>query len=309
MDIIVYKELFFLACDLGVSEHTLYALSNHIGTHYKKVLLPKGNGEWRELHMPDKLLKMVQRRIAEKLLTLERVSRYATAYRPGCSPVANARHHLGAPVLLKMDIRHFFDHVIYPVVKEKVFRAERYSDGNRILLTLLCMYKDTLPQGAPTSPAISNIVMCDFDDRIGAWCTERGIRYTRYCDDLTFSGDFDPAPVKAFVREELIKMGFYPNDKKTVVLRNGQRKTVTGIVVNEKLNTASNYRKSLRQEVRFCQKYGVKDHLKHIGKVGVSEYSYLSQLLGRANYILQVDRDNAEVKGYKEWIVKQINKV
>ncbi len=309
MDIIVYKELSSLACDLGVSGHTLYALSNHIGAHYKKVLIPKGGGECRELHVPDKLLKTVQKRIAERLLTLERVSPYATAYRPGCSPMANAGHHMGAPVLLKMDIRRFFDHVIYPVVKEKVFRGERYSESNRILLTLLCMYKDTLPQGAPTSPAISNIVMRDFDDRVGAWCAERGIRYTRYCDDLTFSGDFDPAPVKAFVREELIKMGFYPNDRKTVVLRNGQRKTVTGIVVNEKLNTASDYRRSLRQEIRFCKRYGVADHLKHVGKETVSVRSYLSQLLGRANYILQVDKDNAEVKGYKRWIIEQFREV
>ena len=308
MDIIVYRELSSLARDLGVSGRTLYALSNHVVKHYRRVLLPKGSGEYRELHVPDDLLKMVQKRIAERLLAMEPVSPYATAYRVGGSPMLNAKPHVGAPVLLKMDIRHFFDHVIYPVVKEKVFSAERYSEKNRVLLTLLCMYKDSLPQGAPTSPVISNIIMRDFDDRIGSYCRERGIRYTRYCDDLTFSGDFDPAPIKAFVREELIKMGFYLNDKKTVVLREGQKKTVTGIVVNERLNTSSAYRRSLRQDVRFCKKYGVADHLKHIGKVGVSEYSYLSQLLGRANYILQVDKDNAEVKGYKRWIIEQMTK-
>ena len=309
MDIIVYRELSFLARDLCVSGKTLYALSNNVAKHYRKVCLPKGNGEYRELHVPDRLMKTVQRRIAERLLAMEAVSPYATAYLAGGSPMRNAKPHVGAPVLLKMDIRHFFDHIIYPVVKEKVFPAERYSEKNRVLLTLLCMYKDSLPQGAPTSPVISNIVMRDFDDRIGAFCDERGIRYTRYCDDLTFSGDFDPAPVRAFVREELIKMGFYPNDRKTAVLRQGQRMAVTGIVVNERPNTSSAYRRSLRQEVRFCQKFGVADHLKHIGKSGVSEYSYLSQLLGRANYILQVDRHNAEAKGYKEWITEQITKL
>ena len=68
---------------------------------------------------------------------------------------------------------------------------------------MLCYYKESLPQGAPTSPAITNIIMYDFDERVGEFCAERGIAYTRYCDDMTFSGAFDEREVIDFVKEEL----------------------------------------------------------------------------------------------------------
>lgn len=143
--------------------------------------------------------------------------------------------HVGKPVLLKLDIRHFFDHIIYPMVKEKAFPAERYLDANRLWLSLLCIYKDALPQGAPTSPAISNIIMREFDNTVGTWHLSKSITFTRYCDDVIFSGDFETREVIRFVKDELGKLGLFLNDKKTVALRDGQKKSVTGIVVNESL--------------------------------------------------------------------------
>ena len=90
-------------------------------------------------------------------------------------------------------------------------------------------YKDVLPQGAPSSPAITNLIMFSFDEHLGQWCRERNIAYTRYCDDMTFSGDFDPAEVTDFVRSELKKLGFLLNEQKTQVQRPGWQQSVTGI--------------------------------------------------------------------------------
>ena len=95
---------------------------------------------------------------------------------------------------------------------------------------------------------ISNIIMRDFDNKIGAWCYEHEIAYTRYCDDMTFSGDFDPKLVIHLVKSELKKLGLFLNDQKTVVVRKGQKHSVTGIVVNEKLSAPSKYKKKIRQE-------------------------------------------------------------
>ncbi len=86
------------------------------------------------------------------------VSPYAMAYRYGASVVRNAAQHVGRPAVLKLDIRHFFDSILYASVKEAAFPAEIYGEPLRILLTILCYHRDGLPQGAPSSPAISNLV-------------------------------------------------------------------------------------------------------------------------------------------------------
>lgn len=304
---IVYKEFSSLTSDLGISGKALYSASNQIKKHYHTVRIPKGNGEFRQLYVPDEFLKSIQRKINEKLLSLEEISPYATAYRLGGSTKINAKPHVGKPVLLKLDIRHFFDHLIYSIVKEKAFPAQRYSEQNRVLLSLLCVYKDALPQGAPTSPTISNIIMREFDNTIGSWCWQNDIAYTRYCDDMTFSGDFDPKPVIQLVKSELKKLGLFLNDKKTVVVRRGQKQSVTGIIVNVKESVAKEYKTKIRQEMYYCMKFGIKSHLALCNNSDTVE-NYTLQLLGRINYVLSVEPSNAQMKTYRNWLIEQRKK-
>ncbi len=300
---ITYRELSSLVEDLGFSSKALYSVSNHIHKHYKPVTLKKPNGESRQLYVPDDFLKAIQKSINNKLLSLEEISPYATAYVMGGSTKKNARAHVGKPVVLKLDIRHFFDHIIYPMVK-RAFSEDRYSEQNRVLLAMLCTYKDALPQGAPTSPTISNIIMREFDNTVGSWCSERGVAYTRYCDDMTFSGDFDPKPVISMVKSELKKLGFFLNDKKTVVVRRGQRHCVTGIVVNEKLSVPISYKKQIRQEMYYCMKHGVAAHLERTGSAEDAR-NYAAKLLGRVNYVLSIEPQNAQMLRYRRWLSDQ----
>ena len=298
---IVYRELSSLEQDLGVSAKTLYAVSNNISKHYRKAKLPKENGGYRNLSVPDEVLKAIQRRIADVLLIHMPVSRYAKAYRFGSSTLRNAGLHVGKQVVLKLDILHFFDSIRYSTVKDKVFPEEIYAEPLRILLTMLCYHKDALPQGAPSSPAITNILLYEFDELIGQWCRERDITYTRYCDDMTFSGDFDPAEVIRFVKLELKKMGFLLNEQKTKIQHPGQQQTVTGIVVNEKLSIPSDYRRKLRQELYYCRKFGVQEHLQKIG-LEIPEDTYRMQLLGKVNYVLQVHPDDRDMLDAMKWL-------
>ncbi len=302
---IVYTELSSLESDLGVKAHTLYAVSNRLGKHYHPVRIPKADGSYRQLSVPDRLLKSIQRKILRVLLSGQEVSPYATAYRFGGGVVKNARVHVGKAQILKLDIRHFFDSIRYSTVKELVFPAGIYSEQNRVLLTMLCYYRDALPQGAPTSPAISNIILRDFDNTVGAWCAGRGIAYTRYCDDMTFSGEFDAGEVTGLVRRELARYGLRLNGAKTKVVDAHHRQTVTGIVVNCKENTAGEYRKTLRQEIYYCRKYGVKSHLQRIDSADSPE-RYLQRLLGRVNFVLSVSPGQAEMSGYRDWIRQQL---
>ena len=301
---VVYRELSSLTHDLGYSAKALYSVSNQIGKHYHAVSIPKASGGTRSLHVPDDQLKAIQKKIYDIILAPEPISPYATAYRPGCSTKINAKLHVGRSVLVKLDILHFFDSIIYPIVKERVFPAERYSDPNRILLTILCTYHEAVPQGAPTSPAISNIIMREFDDTIGRWCDNRGIAYTRYCDDMTFSGDFDPAPLIELVRSELRKMGFLLNDKKTVIIRGGRQKVVTGIVVNEKENVPAEYRRKIRKEVFYCKRFGIEAHMCHENIPG-TKGQYILKLLGKVNYVLSVSPNEPEYGGYRDWLLRE----
>ena len=298
---IVYRELSSLEQDLGISAKPLYAVSNNLSKHYRKTKLPKKGGGFRNLSVPDEVLKSIQKRIAEVLLIHMPVSRYAKAYRFGSSTLRNAKHHIGKQVVLKLDILHFFDSIRYSTVKDKVFPENIYAEPLRILLTMLCYYKDALPQGAPSSPAITNIILYEFDEQIGQWCWERGIAYTRYCDDMTFSGDFDPAEVTRFIRLELKKMGFLLNEQKTKIQRPGKQQTVTGIVVNERLSIPTDYRRKLRQELYFCRKFGIREHLQKIG-LEILEDTYRMQLLGKVNYVLQVHPDDEEIKAARKWL-------
>lgn len=298
---IVYRELSSLEKDLGFPAKTLYGVSNHLSKHYRKVQLPKKNGESRILSVPDDLLKSIQRKITEVLLVSMPVSQYAKAYRYGGSTTRNAKPHVGKPIVLKLDILHFFDSVRYSTVKDRAFPGEIYGESLRILLTMLCYYRDGLPQGAPSSPAISNIILYEFDEKIGQWCRNRNISYTRYCDDMTFSGDFCPEDVADFVGAELKKLGFLLNKQKTHVQHSSQQQKVTGIVVNEKLSIPNEDRRNLRQELYYCQKYGIAGHLHRID-VDMPEERYRQHLLGKVNYFLQILPGDPELGKYRQWL-------
>ncbi|SUB81724.1 Retron-type reverse transcriptase [Pragia fontium] len=276
---------------------SLYAVSRNINNHYQQTTLLKRDGTQRHLLVPDKLLKKIQKNILRNLLQDVPLSAHATAYRQGTDIVANAQAHLGQRQILKLDIVDFFGSITFMMVYRSVFPSLYFPPSVGTLLTNLCCYNDVLPQGAPTSPAISNIVMTPFDNYIGKWCQERKIVYTRYCDDMTFSGDFEANQLKNKVRAFLQEMGLSLNQHKTKLFTCHTRQLVTGIVVNEKLQVSREYRKQLRQELYFCQKFGVLSHLTQINNGLIAKQedveSYLQSLLGKANFIVQVNPQDA----------------
>ena len=320
----------------------LYALSNHTERHYRRARIPKKSGGSRRLLVPDGLLKSVQRNILRHCLDGRSVSAHTCAYRRGLSPIDNAAPHAGGEkdkILLKLDIRDFFDSILFPRVYVAAFPESLFPPAAAGLLTHLCCCYDRLPQGAPTSPAISNLVMKPFDDFMGKWCEERQIAYTRYCDDLAFSGSFDGKEVFRRAEGFLRVMGFEVNRKKTVMARQGMRQSVTGLVVNDRVRTDAAYRRRIRQEMYYCTKFGVREHLRAAGKLdgteaerkseteaerkaegkaeaeragkaeteaereaetAAEEYAFLQSLRGRIGYVLQMEPENREFLGYRE---------
>ena len=297
---IVYRELSSIEKDLGFSAKTLYGLSNSLEKHYHTVYLPKSDGSKRKLSVPDLILKPVQNSIADNILIQYPSAKDAKADKPGSSIQKNARPHVGKKKILKLDIEGFFDHILYSRVKDTVFYEEKYSESIRILLTMLCYYNDSLPQGAPTSPAITNIIMYDFDETVGAFCNEKNIAYTRYCDDMTFSGCFDEREIISFVKGELRKLGLFLKNRKTAVISASKRQVVTGIVVNEKMNVTKDYKKTIRQEIYYIKKFGLDEHLK---RLGISDkQQYVLSLKGRIAFVLQTIPNNCEFIEYKNFL-------
>ena len=115
---------------------------------------------------------------------------------------------------------------------------------------------------------------------------------------MTFSGIFDAGEVISFVRDELKKLGLFLKNRKTAVISGNKRQTVTGIVVNEKLNIAREYKKKIRQEMYYIKRFGLEAHMVRAGIL--DRQLYVNSLLGRISYVLQTTPDDTEFQTYKE---------
>lgn len=284
---------------IGIRRTTLFKLLRSSKSNYEKITLYKKSGGTRKIYAPCATLKYVQQRILSQILRYMPVSRYATAYVEGRSLRENATPHIAKKYLLKMDITDFFGSITFQQVMSSAFNANYFPKHIGYILTSLCCKDDFLPQGAPTSPCLSNIVMKNFDEAIGSWCEERGISYSRYSDDLTFSADTKLFHVYEKVCSMLGEMGFEVNRKKTKFITNASRQSVTGIVVNEKTSIPREYKRKLRQEIFYVLKYGVEDciikreDVKYVEGHYIDWRRYLAQLQGKVEYVLGVEPDNA----------------
>ena len=287
--------------DIKKINKILYGISNNIDLNYEEIIIKKKNKDLRYLNEPSPILKSIQKRILKNVLEEKMISKCAYAYKKGLSTVLNAKNHVGCKVILKLDIENFFDNINFYKVYNSCFNENLYPKKLGMLLTNLCVYNGKLPQGAPTSGYISNIVLRDFDCNIDAYCKDKNINYTRYSDDMTFSGEFDIRKLIKYVNELLFKEGFRLNKSKIKVVLNTTRQQVTGIVVNEKLNLSKNYKRKVRQEVYYVLKYGVKSHIKK-RNINLSCNRYLSVLLGKINYVLTVNPNDKEFINYKNEI-------
>lgn len=283
----------------------LYTLSNNIEHNYKRFLIDKRNGGKRVIYEPSYLLKKIQKNILHNVLMDFKVSKYAMAYVKGKSLKDNALPHVNKKIILKLDIKDFFNSISFMDVYNRVFLEEYFPSSIRMLLTSLCTYNEGLPQGAVTSAYISNLIMRDFDEVIGKFCDRKGISYTRYCDDMTFSGDFDVKEVIDLVKTKLKKLGLQLNYKKTHVIYGNKSQMVTGIVVNEKVQVGKRYRKKIRQEVYYIKKFGLYSHLERFSTDDF--YGYLLSLIGKVNYVLMINDKDKEFLEYQKYLISVFN--
>lgn len=244
----------------GVPPQVIGTIRQHPQPFYSRFVIPKRSGGSREIAAPTPALRRLQDWIHRYLAPKMRVHECCHGFVRGRSIVSNAAPHEAATKLLKFDIRDFFG----SVPRRRVFRAFRrlgYSSEMADLLTSLTTLDGSLPQGAPTSPALANDAAFGMDVRLGAFATRHRLAYTRYADDLTFSGEVSGRSVRRTVELIMRAEGFGPNEKKLRYVSGSERQSVTGIVVNEKLNWPRTLRRWLRQEIYYLEKHGVDHHL------------------------------------------------
>jgi retron-type reverse transcriptase len=248
-----------VAAALGLSVSRLRWLAFHTEvatrTHYVHFTVPKKNGGQRTLSAPHRTLARAQRWILERIISKLPAEPAAHGFLPGRSILSNARPHAGRAVVVNLDLEGFFPSIGFPRVR-KVFERVGYSPAVATILALLCtecprrsvILEGTtyhvatgprgLPQGACTSPGLSNQVARRLDRRLGGLAAKLGLTYTRYADDLTFSGDQGLEGrigyLMARVRHIAQAEGFAVNESKTRVQRRNTSQMVTGLVVNDR---------------------------------------------------------------------------
>ncbi len=218
---------------------------------YRTYQLPKQSGGSRTITAPQRGLKGVQRMLLAKGFAALPLEDAATGFRPGRSIKDNAQMHVRQPVVVNIDIVSFFPSTGY----DRILRVTRKLADGRLseraarFLADVCSYHGALPTGAPTSPAIANLVLAGIDRALTTAAASRDVHYTRYADDLTFSGDDAALKMVPFARRLLRELGYELDAKKTNIFRRGRRQMVTGLVVNEHADLPRRLRRRLRAAV------------------------------------------------------------
>ncbi|KMK75265.1 reverse transcriptase family protein [Alkalihalobacillus pseudalcaliphilus] len=274
-----------LAKLIGINADECYAYYQLSSNLYNELLIPKRTGGQRVINAPSENLKYIQRWILDNILSNVSISVHANGFINERSIVTNAIQHIGKKCVINLDIKDFFPSITYIQVYN-LFNRLGYSRHLSMVFTGLCTLDNKLPQGAPTSPYLSNIICKNLDDRLSLLASHINASYSRYADDITFSGDRGITSYIKLIKKVVQEERFLINEKKVRVQFQYHRQMVTGLIVNEKLSIPKKTRNYLRQEIYYCQKYGVKDHM---SKKGLYKTNYQGHLTGLAQFIKMVD--------------------
>jgi RNA-directed DNA polymerase len=312
-----------VAKGMGITVNTLRFLAYDRKTstisHYKRFTLPKKTGGTRLISAPMPKLKAAQYWVLHNILEKVETHQNAHGFIAKRSIITNAQPHLGSDILVNIDLKDFFPTLSFMRVKG-LFRSFGYSESISALLTLICTEADTeevildgqryfialserrLPQGAPSSPAITNLICRRMDRRFEKFATKLGFTYTRYADDLTFSAKGEATKKLCTVLRNLAPIltheGFIIHPDKTRVLRKSQRQEVTGLIVNEKLGVPRDTLRKFRAALFQIEKDGP------AGKKWGSTPDVIAAIKGFAEFVAMVNPEQG--KKYKEQVARII---
>lgn len=272
--------------------------------HYVTYTIPKRSGGVRTIMAPKKRLKAIQRKLITLIVEKLPVSDAANGFRRKRSVRTNAEAHVGHTVVVNLDLKDFFPSIHFGRVRGLLI-ALGYGYWVATTLAVLMTEAERQPvmleekryyvpvtsrycvQGAPTSPGLSNAVVLKMDRRLKGLAKSLGFIYSRYADDLTFSGDNSDALKKLITLASRIvwEEGFTINRKKTRVMRQGRQQAVTGVVVNSVMGLSRKERRKLRAAIHHLQKE------KEQGQVNPGK---IASLKGKLAYLSMLNKEQAD---------------
>lgn len=288
---------------IELKELTYVLYREKVNNLYKTFKIPKKNGDFRIIHAPKDNLKWIQRKLSDTLVKIHLdylianniKSVISHGFQKGKSIITNASAHKHKKYILNIDISDFFPSFHFGRVQGYFHKSKEFNFSKEVstIIAQLACYEGKLPQGAPTSPIISNLIFNIVDLRILALAKKYKLDYTRYADDMSFSTN-NKAFKKdylAFIQEleELLgKNGFEINKNKTRLEYYSSKQEVTGLTVNDKVNASRNFINKTRAMANQLYKT---NSFQINGEDGT-----VNQLEGRFSFINQLDFSNNKLE-------------
>lgn len=279
-----------LGLAIGVSPRLLTSFIHKPTNHYREFKIGKRGGGERRISAPRLFLKTIQYWLLDYILWRLPQHPCSHAYRVGRSIVTNAQMHVGKKYVANVDIKDFFPSIQSEAIA-RILQTHGCGPKLASAVARLTSLGNGLPQGAPTSPVLSNVYLIDVDASISRYCEMRKMVYTRYADDIAISGDQKESILAAIdeLREHLAEKCLVLNEKKTRIASRGGQQKVTGVVVNEKAQPPRAYRRRVRAMV-------------HQARLNPSlGLQHVAELCGHVNYLnsFPVLKDSPEMASYR----------
>ncbi len=292
----------FLKIERKTLTNVLYY--KHVENYYHSFVIPKKSGEPREINAPTGILKVIQKKLSNRLYAYRDYIceengiklNITHAFERKKGIITNASIHKNKRYIINIDLKDFFDSFHFGRVKGYFLKNEHFKlplEVATVLAQLTC-YNGKLPQGAPTSPIITNLICNVMDYKLLALSKKYHLDYTRYADDLTFSTNYKNI-IKEYdkfynsLNEIVLRSGFDINPNKTKLTFRDSRQTVTGLIVNKKVNIDRRYYKNVR-----AMAYS----LYTTGKFYIDgEEGSITQLEGKFSFINEIERYNNRING------------
>lgn len=302
MDLKLYKILRakYESKDLGVflSEIASTSLINYIlarkDSYYRNFRVKKKNGSYRYINEPLNQLFTIQKEFSQFFLINRTKNYHSHGFELNKSIITNANKHVNKKIVLNIDLEDFFSNISTPRISKLLLDKFNISEVEAIKIADLLTYKNSLPQGSPSSPVLSNLICEQLDYELHKYCKQFNITYTRYADDMSFSFSFNKLPIIQvkniiFIIEQ---NNFKINKKKYRYYYRNARQLVTGLVVNEKINVKREYYKNLRAILYNWSTKGIAySQDKFIEKYGENK-NFILTVEGWVNFLGQVKGNN-----------------
>jgi retron-type reverse transcriptase len=311
----VVFSLMHLSILLGLNFEELKNTIHTRSFHYSYYLIRKRRGGYRRIIAPHQPIKFLQNWIKINILDNINPSHYATGFIKNKSILTNAKLHEDSQVVFNLDLVNFFESIterrIYGIFKSLGYCKNLAVEFAKICTVqisceifenlseleseyfseLLLIKEPVLAQGASTSPGLSNIVCQRLDKRLSGLANKLGVNYSRYADDITFSGDNESLPNIGVIRKIISEEGFNINWDKVGKYKKGQKQVVTGLLVDGHVRVPKKFKKEIYRHLHFCEKYGALSHFQRISP----DKGYRKEwLLGKILFVNSIEPDEAK---------------